>query len=410
VSGSIMRSVLTSACLVWLLCLGGAAWASKPKIAILGLEVIPGPSGTVDPTVTQIARDLTTDLRQRVQTDASPYVLAQNSTKELTDQKLLMSCDNEAASCMAVIGTGLSADFLLYGHIEKRGELYRVSVRLLDVKAKTFDTTGEDIPVGTSVATMSKRLYGRLFGDSSASAATLLVIKARTRSGDTLDGARVFVDDVARGTLARGKLSVNVMSEQRHAVAIEAPGYPRFEETVLVHGGQPTTLEALLEARAAPSSPAHHAAVWKWSLGAGIAVAIAGGGFAYYSNDQMVNHNKVMYTPAIDPNTGAPFTKVEAPDASDCDQSFAQIRTNKGAEVMNQDAFNRACTWKTRIYIGYVVGGVGVLGAVVSLIMLTRDVHATESSPTGTRSKKPGVAVAPILGPDLAGASLSLHW
>ena len=204
-----MRRLLISACrgwsvcVVWLLCLGGAAWAAKPKIAILGLEVIPGASGTVDPTVTQLARDLTIDLRQRVQSDTSPYVLAANSTKELTDEKLLNSCDNEAAACMAVIGTGLSADFLLYGHIEKRGELYRVSVRLLDVKAKTFDTTGEDIPVGTSVTTMSRRLYGRLFGESTAAAAGVLIIKARARGGDAVDGARVFVDDVARGTIAR---------------------------------------------------------------------------------------------------------------------------------------------------------------------------------------------------------------
>ncbi|HSR96981.1 MAG TPA: carboxypeptidase-like regulatory domain-containing protein [Kofleriaceae bacterium] len=406
-----MRSVLASACVVWLLCSGSAAWAAKPKIAILGLEVIPGASGTVDPTVTQVARDLTIDLRQRVQSDASPYALAQNSTKELTDEKLLNSCDNEAAACMALIGIGLSADFLLYGHIEKRGEHYRISVRLLDVKAKTFDTTGEDIPVGTSVTTMSKRLYGRLFGERNAAAAAgVLVIKARTRGGDAVDGGQVFVDDVARGTIARGKLTVNVMSEERHAVAIEAPGYARFEQSVLVRSGQPTTLDASLEAQASTSSPAHHAAAWKWSLGGGIALAIAGGGFAYYSNDQMVNHNKVTYAPATDPATGMQYAKVQAPDASDCGQSFDQIRINKGAEVTNQDAFTRACTWKTRIYIGYVVGGVGVLGAVVSLIMLTRDVHTAESSPTGTRTKKPGIAIAPLLRPDAAGASLSLHW
>jgi TolB-like protein len=405
-----MLRAFAAACFVWVLGLGDVAWAGKPKIAILGLEVIPGPSGTVDPTVTQIARELTTDLRQRAQSDASPYVMAQNSTKELTDEKLLMSCDNEAATCMSVIGAGLSADFLLYGHIEKRGDVYRISIRLLDVKAKTFETTGEDIPVGTSVATMSKRLYGRLFGDSTAASAGALVVKARSRGGSAVDGARVFVDDVERGVLARGKLTVNVISEERHAVAIEAPGHTRFEQSVLVRSGQPTTLEAVMEPQARSSSPGQHAAVWKWSLGAGIGLVVAGAGFAYYSNDQMVNHNKVMYTPAIDPTSGAPYANVQAPDASDCGRSFDQIRTDKHADVMNQDTFLNACTWKKRIYAGYVIGGVGVLGAVVSLIMLTRDVHSEESSPTGTRSKKPGVALAPILRPDAAGASLSLHW
>jgi TolB-like protein len=406
-----MAKVFSSACLVLVLCLGGAASASKPKIAILGLEVIPGPSGTIDPTVTQVARDVTTDLRQRVQSDASPYVMAQNSNKELTDEKLLMSCDNEAASCMAVIGAGLSADFLLYGHIEKRGEVYRVSVRLLDVKTRSFDTTGEDMPVGTPVATMSRRLYTRLFGEAAAASGGVLVVKVRTRSGTAIDGARVFVDDVARGVLARGKLTLTGIREDRHAVAIEAPGYSRFEETVIVRGGQPTTIDALIEAQAARSTPGGHAAVWKWSLGGGIALAIAGAGFAYYSNDQMVNHNKVTYEAAVNPVDGTLYTDgIQAPDAGDCGQSFDQIATSKHAKVTNEDAFSRACTWKTRIYIGYVVGGVGVLGAVVSLIMLTRDVHPSESSPTGTRGKKPGIAIAPIVRPDVAGASLSFSW
>jgi TolB-like protein len=405
-----MARVFSTTCLVLVLCLGGVAAASKPKIAILGLEVIPGPSGTVDPTVTQVARDITSDLRQRVQSDASPYVMAQNSTKELTDEKLLMSCDNEAASCMAVIGAGLSADFLLYGHIEKRGEVYRVSVRLLDVKTKSFDTTGEDIPLGTPVATMSKRLYTRLFGDSAATSAGVLLVKARTRTGTAIEGARVFVDDVARGVLARGKLTVTGISQDRHAVAIEAPGYPRYEETVIVGGGQPATVDAVIEQAAPPATPARHSAVWKWSLGTGIALVVAGAGFAYYSNDQMVNHNQVMYTPAINPDDGTPYTNVQAPDAGDCGQSLAEIRTNKHAEVMNPDVFSRACTWKSRIYTGYIVGAAGALGAVVSLIMLTRDVHPSESSPTGTRGKKSGVAIAPIVQRDVAGAALSVRW
>lgn len=407
-----MVKVFSSACLVLVLCLAGAASASKPRIAILGLEVIPGPSGTIDPAVTQVARDVTTDLRQRVQSEASPYVMAQNSNKELTDEKLLMSCDNEAASCMAVIGAGLSADFLLYGHIEKRGEVYRVSVRLLDVKTRSFDTTGEDMPVGTPVATMSRRLYTRLFGDGGAASAGVLVVKARTRSGTAIDGARVFVDDVARGVLARGKLTLTGISEDRHAVAIEAPGYPRFEETVLVRAGQPTTIDALIEPQAVRSTLGEHAAVWKWSLGGGIALAIAGAGFAYYSNDQMVNHNKVMYTAALNPDdNNNPYTSgVQAPDAGDCGQNAEQIRVNKHAAVTDNAAFSRACTWKTRIYIGYVVGGVGALGAVASLIMLTRDVRPSESSPTGTRGKKSGIAIAPIVRPDVAGAALSLRW
>jgi hypothetical protein len=404
-----MRTVLSSACLVWL-CLGGPAWANKPKIAILGLEVIPGPSGTVDPLVTQVARDITTDLRQRVQSDASPYTMAQNSTKELTDEKLLMSCDNEAASCMAVIGAGLSADFLLYGHIERRGEVYRVSVRLLDVKTKTFQTTGEDMPVGSPAANMSKRLYTKLFGDVAAPGTGVIVVKVRTQSGTPTDGSRVMVDDVLRGVLTKGKLTVTGVGDGPHVVAIEAPGYPRYEGLATVRPGKPATLDAVLvEHATAPEQP-RHSPVWKWSLGAGIGLALAGAGFAYYSNDQMVNHNKVMYAAAIDTSTGMAFTDPQAPDASDCEKSFEQIRIAKRADVTNPEVFGRACTWKTRIYVGYIVGAAGALGAVASLIMLTRDPRPSESSRTGTRSNKSGVAVVPIVRPDGAGALLSLSW
>jgi hypothetical protein len=346
-----MRRALLFACLA-LLSLGGVAWG-KPKIAILGLEVIPGPSGAVDPTVTQAARDITTDLRQRVQSDASPYTLAQNSTRELTDEKLLMSCDNEAASCMAVIGAGLSADFLLYGHIEKRGDLYRVSVRLLEVKTKSFQTTGEDVPTGTPVASISKRLYIKVFGDTPSPVEPVI---AKPRPPAAPPVAATPIDDD------------------------RPPPRPR------------------------------HSPLWKWSLGAGIALALAGGGLAYYSNDQMVNHHKVTYTPVNVPGTDMPFANVQAPDASDCGKSLQEIHDVKHADVMNPGEFDRACTWKRRIYAGYIVGGVGALGAVVSLIMLTREPRAAERSPTGTRSKKSGIAVAPIVRPDAAGAVLSVSW
>jgi TolB-like protein len=350
-----MRKALSFACLV-LLCLGGAAWAAKPKIAILGLEVIPGPSGAVEPAVTQLARDITTDLRQRVQSDASPYTLAQNSTRELTDEKLLMSCDNEAASCMAVIGAGLSADFLLYGHIEKRGDVYRISVRLLDVKTKSFQTTGEDIPTGTPVATMSKRLYNKVFGKVFGDTPSPTEVVARPRTPIAPPGATAPIDD------------------------------------------------------GAPAQKPRHSPVWKWSLGAGIALALAGGGLAYYSNDQMVNHHNVMYAAATIPGTSTLYSDPRAPDASDCGKSSDEIRETKHAAVTNPGVFDRACTWKGRIYAGYIVGGVGALGAVVSLIMLTREPRAAERSPTGTRTKKSGVAVAPIVRPDAAGAVLSVSW
>jgi hypothetical protein len=42
--------------------------------------------------------------------------------------------------------------------------------------------------------------------------------------------------------------------------------------------------------------------------------------------------------------------------------------------------------------------------------MLIRDPGSEEQPPTGARSKKPDVAIAPILTPGVAGASLSVTW
>jgi len=405
-----MRKALSSACLVFLICFGGSAWAGKPKLAILGLEVAPGPTGVVDPAMTQVAKDITKELRQRAQAGASTYVVAPNSSKELTDEKLLMSCDNEARDCMAMIGAGLAADALLYGHVEKRGEVYRVSLKLLDVKAKTVEIGGDEMPVGGSVTGVSKRLYGKLIGDVSSGAGALSVT-ARSQSGAAVDGGKVIVDEDRKGTLAGGKATVAGLTEGRHVVAIEVPGLQRFEATVTVRGGEPSTLEALLLDRVVqvPSRPRSHAVLWKVSLGAGLAVAAASGAFAIYSNDRMVHH-KGTFDAAVDNNGMKYASGVVAPDQSDCDRSDADIAATKHSVVTDKPDFQRGCTWRSRIYTSFVIGTVGLLGAAASLVMLARDSGSEEQRPTGARARKPDVAIAPIVAPGVAGASLSLTW
>ncbi|HUC07379.1 MAG TPA: PEGA domain-containing protein, partial [Solirubrobacterales bacterium] len=277
-----MSKALSSACLVLAICFGGSAWAGKPKIAVLGLEAAPGPSGAVDPETTQVARDITKELRQRVQSGASPYVIAPNSSKELTDEKLLMSCDNEAASCMVVIGAGLAADVLLYGRVERKGEAYRVSLKLLDIKDKTLQPVGDEMPVGGSVTGVSKRIYNKLIGEVAPVTGTL-VIKARSQAGGAISSGTVMVDEDRKGALASGKLTVTGLAEGRHTVAVEAGGYRRFEETVTVRGGEQASLDALLIDKAVASSSSPNTLIWKASLGAGIAVAAAGGILSAYS-------------------------------------------------------------------------------------------------------------------------------
>jgi hypothetical protein len=396
-----MAKALSSACLVFLICFGGSAWA-KPKIAILGLEAAPGPSGAVDPETTQAAREITKELRQRAQSGASPYTVAPNSSKELTDEKLLMSCDNEAPSCMTVIGAGLAADMLLYGRVERKGEVYRVSLKLLDVKAKTTQAGSDEMPVGGSAVGVSKRLYNKLIGDSPAAGGTLIV-KARSQAGAAVTSGTVMVDEERKGDLGTGKLTLTGLAEGRHVIAIEAGGYRRFEETLTIHGGEQSSLDALLldKVSSPPSPPSN--LIWKVSLGAGAVVAVAGGALAFYS---YTRQNRWLDRDSLLLVRGAG----DSVTSKDCGIEPQAVLDKEGVTSFSIGAFQRACTWNTRIYIGYAVAGVGALGAVASLIMLSRDSGSSERAPTGARGKKPDVAIVPILTPDSAGASFSMRW
>jgi hypothetical protein len=400
-----MTRALATMCLTVLLCGGGVAWASKPRIAVLGLEVAPGPGGVVDPAMTQLAKDLTRELRQRAQSEASRYGLAPNSSKELTDEKLLMSCDDEATTCMAAIGAGLSADALMYGRLERRGDGHRISLKLLDVKAKAVEAASEDMPAGTPVASVARKIYTKLVGDVPAAASGTLVVRARPRSGGALGDARVMIDEQPRGALTGGALTVSGLAEGAHTVAIETGGrYERFEDRVTIRGGGSAVVEAVLVDRAAGPAP-KRSAVWKVSLGAGIAIAAAGGGFAYYSYDQM-QKNKDQIAP-ISAAGGAGATV----GPEDCGTAEGALLGDKNLESLNFAAFERTCSWHSRIYVGYAIAGVGALGAIVSLIMISRDPPPAEQSASGMRKRdRKSVALVPVLTGDRAGASLSLSW
>ena len=400
-----MPKAISFVCLLLLICFGGSAWAGKPKIAILGLEAAPGPGGVMEPETTQVARDITRELRLRAQASTSPYVIAPNSNKELIDEKLLMSCDNEAVSCMVVIGAGLAADVLLYGRVERKGDVYRVSLKLLDVKAKTVEASTDELAVGGSVTSVSKRLYNKLIGEGQGVSVTgTLIVKARSQTGATIRNGTVMVDEDRKGELASGRLTVTGIAEGHHTIAIEAGGYQRFEETVTIRGGEQATLDAFLLEKTA-SAPSSSALLWKVSLGTGVAVAVAGGAYAYYSFTRANAH--------FDNNIVNVIGDSKASVGSgDCGKSKAQIIMDANPRVtdFNFDSFQRGCTWKDRIYVGFVVGGVGLLGAVVSLIMLTRDTDASEKPPTGARGKKSDLAIVPMLTPAGGGATLSMRW
>jgi hypothetical protein len=406
---------------IWLgmlICSGGSAWADKPRIAVLGLEAAPA-GGLIDPAAQLVAKEITRELRQRVQTPACPYTMAPNSSKELLDEKLLMSCDTEAADCMVVIGAGLASDVVLYGRVDRRGESFRVSLKLLDVKRRTVQPAIDETPVGAAVSGVSRRLYNKLIGDGPGSDGTLLV-RARSDTGAAVRGGMVKVDDEPRGQLTGGKLIVTEVIDGQHSVAIEVPRHRRFEEIVMVRGGAQATIDALLHATEpapperpeTPVAPGRPSRLWKVAAGAGVAIALGGGGFAFYSYDREVNHNSPRFRVAVDPLTGKSYQKFSAPDSSDCGKTDDQITSERHTVFPdeNRGIFDRACTWHTRTYLGIGVAAVGGLVAIGSLIMMSRDPGPPDRPVTGARARRSELAILPIVTPELAGAQLSLAW
>lgn len=321
--------------LVWVTVMlwAGAAWAAKPKLAVLGLEVAPGPGGAVEPAMTALASEITTTLRQHVQSEPSQYMLAPDSYRELTDEKLINSCDDEAVPCMAAIGAGMSADFVVYGRLERRGERLWVSLKLLDVRARSVVQTTEDNPVGTAAIEIAKRLATRW------------------------------------------------ILEPERAPVPPSTGGP---------GAEPPSAEDAGSGRT----------TWKWALGASVGVGAIGGALAGYSYYRM-STSDITHNPTLDP-MGAPHRDVVAPSDADCDKSIDQIAAQNHAQITNPSAFHSACRWRTRHLAGLVVAGVGAAGAAVSLFMLLR----SGDEPPASQS----AVLAPVVTPELTGASLSLTW
>jgi TolB-like protein len=150
--------------------LGGTAFASKPTIAVLGLEV-KDDAGTPTPQDTEVAKKFTEGLRGRAKLGTGPYITAGNSDKELIDEKLLKNCDTEAEKCMAQIGSDLGADFLMYGRIEKKGNTYTITMKLLDVRAKHMVKTSPDVITLADAANdvklteRAQQIYAKLTGE-----------------------------------------------------------------------------------------------------------------------------------------------------------------------------------------------------------------------------------------------------
>jgi hypothetical protein len=412
-----------------LLGLGGRAWAGKSPIAILGLEVYDN-GGGIDPETTKAAKELTAALRDRAKAGTGPFTPVQGE-KELIDEKLLNNCDSEAPTCMAAIGSGLGAEVLMYGKIEKASQggqgVYRVSIKLLNVTRKQLAaSTVETLPVGDATGvraqTYARTWYAKLAGAGSGGT---LVIRAN------IDRGTVLVDEDVKGTLASGTLTLTGVAEGKHTLAVEGTReYQRYEAQITIRAGETTTQTVTMvpmPKKLAEMQPKQTLTregtvtqlppkgnLWKPVFYGAVVGTAAAGGFTLYEWVQgNRNADKIDKDGAFNTMVGTPVgsdgkkqvgndqcggTKVDA---------FRQMSPNDADLKHFTDACNNVKYQK----VGWVVTGVLGAATIGSFIMAyLRDSSPSEKVTDRGHRKHRQLVVTPIATPDGGGATLRFDW
>jgi hypothetical protein len=387
------------------------AFAGKPTVAILGLEVV-DPNGNIDQVSTQVARDLTEGLRNRAKAGVGPYQLAAGSEKELIDEKLIHNCDNEAISCMVEIGKNIGADYLIYGRLEKRTDGYQVTINLLNINKRKFEKAKTPLMITkrdpASLAAAGRKAYNDLVGVSDLGT---LVVTAN------VDRGTVLLDDEPRGTLMSGTATISGLKENRYRLAVEADGYQRSSEvTVTIRSGEttkqsvslaaagkdPTDLERKLKHEiTGTTSTASSFNPWKpvfyASLAAGVGLA---GASAYF----------------WDRSRGYEITAKDRIDdgASLCDGSTANLRRALEERVSDLEALNAACSdnvWHKRTFIAASIVGVIVLGSgYMAYFRGGSDTPPSGAETIGRRAPKKRFSVTPVVSTEGGGATFQIDW
>jgi hypothetical protein len=412
-----MSRALSLTCTALLLIgFSGSAFA-KPSIAVLGLEVV-DQNGTPTPADTQAAKELSDGLRARAKAGTGPYTLAPGSDKELIDQKLLNNCDNEASACMSAIGNQLGSDILMYGHFEKQGKQYQVTIKVLDVGRKAVLKSSSDmIPLseanGASLQGWAKKIYAKLTGESGGAT---LVVKV-----SNADRGTILIDGDPKGTFSNGSGTVSGLPDGKARLSVESEGFRRWEKDVTIGGGSLTVPVELEKGSSGaldqtpnpngdplvgPTGPGPEGKKsnlgWKISAGVGGLVMIGGLWYAYdnwsgyndLKDDQCAHGLVPPGSKETCPKTGT------TPPPAWTDAEVAQ--SNKDVD-----------SYEKKANIGWGIAAVGAAWTAFSVYkVVTSDTSPKErQSARGKRQRKDRTyIVTPTASPKGGGATLRFDW
>ena len=223
--------------------LGGAGTPARAAddsgTVVLGIEA-------VDTQDNNLASDVTDAIKQRVATGKGGPLIP---GKDLVEIKLVFSCSDEAAACLAQAGKSLGAAKLIYGIIKRSGGDVVLTLKQVDTARGTIDgTTVENLAKKkldpSALRALSAQWVARLSGAKPAGGGgtpgTLIV-----RSN--VSGATVMLDGAEVGTLSRKTLSIEDVSPGKHEITVEKPGFGVSTQVFTIGAGQalPLTLTLL---------------------------------------------------------------------------------------------------------------------------------------------------------------------
>ena len=192
--------------------------------AVLGLEGIDTPGG--------LAEAISEQLRQRV---SATHDLRLVSGKDLVELKLVFSCADEAASCIAQAGKSLDAQKLIYGSVKKVGDDFAIWLKLFDVRKEKVETwltetlakKETDVP-GIKAATA--HWFAKLTGRPMNVGAVQITANVY--------GAVVSLDGVPVGATGELPLTISDLATGKHELVVEKTGHAPDEGAI--HGGRRT--------------------------------------------------------------------------------------------------------------------------------------------------------------------------
>lgn len=397
----------------------GMGFASaKPKVAVLGLEVLDKTNAKAS---IDAARQLTEGLRLAAKT-SGPFEVADNSQREFLDEKIINQCESEQRDCLLKIAGNFGASSLVYGKLQltENKKSFQVTVFLLSSDKGAAKPAITSVPVTASpqdLQTAGKKIYNELVGVVSVGS---IAIKAKTSKG------AVYINGEMRGQLVDGEFKATQLADGEYKVRITADGFKKWEETIKVKAGQISVVEPDLQAEAkAPveepedkgSRPVSSGTKgdqfkleerentvshsgggrtgWKIAAVGGVVVAAGSMGAWFWQRSERQDHISALKEGGIGYGDSPTFGTGCKTPAKDTGNDFQGACDN----VRNM----------------WILGGVaGIAGAVAVFSFYKGYIQSGEDSSTGSaslkRARKPRIAVTPVVSPDGGGAAMRIDF